>query len=523
MTGPAFATPLSTVWPAGVAAVLLVAALILARHYMRLPRGWMAVASAALFVRLVVIPALTGHTFDGHEADYFDIFRGVAEPTRGGTVKVPAMQWFWWLVGQPFSAAPPDHALLRVVPVLLMSLVSLVGIGTLAGAVGLLAGRRAGWFAAALLVVHPAHATWSTSAYNIILPHALGCLALYAVARIATRAGPPGALGWVAAGAGALSVAMRLDTATVGLALVSLALLVRPEGVSMGRRLRGLLLPGLVGIGLAALAIWPMVWPGELPGAGERELAFRINLGLLDYYAPFHHWLGLGLLSVAGLAAARAHPRATLALVPLALVHHLLMASFDDFGVRHTLPSLVSLAFIVGAGAAAIPRLGLVVLVVVLGVNMHHTQDQANRFYADEAAFRAVLDTEPWDSLPRVSWPGGIRADCGWVAEDRRVRRGEVTSHFNLLGPAEEKSLRGPDGCLLWCMDVQDWRWSSRGLRDRALRLQHLFDLQPASVVVEPDTGYACLAIQVGRRRISDGSVFDGSNSTAHRSDSSIP
>jgi len=110
----------------------------------------MAIASAALFVRLVVIPALTNHTYDGHEADYFDLFRGIAEPTRGGTVKVPAMQWFWWVMGQPFSNAPPELPLLRVVPVLLMCVVSLVGIGTLAGAVGVL-----GLVVGAAVAAHP--------------------------------------------------------------------------------------------------------------------------------------------------------------------------------------------------------------------------------------------------------------------------------------------------------------------------------------------------------------------------------
>jgi len=483
----------------------------------------MAIASAAVFVRLVVIPALTDHTYDGHEADYFDLFRGIAEPTRGGTVKVPAMQWFWWVMGQPFSNAPPDLPMLRVIPVLLMCVVSLVGIGTLAGAVGVLAGRRAGWFAAILLVVHPAHAVWSTSAYNIILPHALGCTALYAVARLAVRTGSPGALPWVAAGAGSLSVAMRLDTATVGLALICVAVAIRPQGVGIWRRLKPLLLPGSAGIALAALAIWPMVWPGELPGAGERGLAFQINLGLLDFYAPFHGWAGGSLLLVLVFFCIRAHPKASLCLIPLGVLHHLFMASFDDFGVRHTLPTLMALAFVAGAGAAAIPRWGWATVLVLVGLGGREVQDQAKRFYGDEEAFRAVLDSAPYDALPRVQWPDGVSEDCGWVAEDHRVRRGEVASHFNLLQPAEEAALRGSDGCLLWCMDVQDWRWSSRGVRNRAQRLDHLFELTASAVVVEPNSGYACLAMQVGDRRISDGSVVDGSHSPTHRGNPPIP
>jgi hypothetical protein len=95
-----------------------------------------------------------------------------------------------------------------------------------------------------------------------------------------------------------------------------------------------------------------------------------------------------------------------------------------------------------------------------------------------------------------------VPADCGWVVEDHRVRRGPVRSHFNLLEPSEVAQLRGSEGCLLWCKDVQDWRWSSRSVSDRAQRLEHLFELQPVAVVVEPNSGYACLAMQIGSRRI---------------------
>jgi hypothetical protein len=493
---PAFATPLSTVWPAIVAAVLLAGSLLLSRRSLRLPRGWLAVASAAIFVRLVLIPVLTAHTFDGHEADYFDIFRGIAEPTRGGTVKVPAMQWFWWLIGQPFSAAPPDHGVLRVVPVLLMSVISVTAIGALGGAIGVLAGRRAGWTAAALLVVHPVHAAWSSSAYNVMLPHALGCLSLFALALALKRPGAPRSLGWVAAAAAALAVSMRLDTATLGLALVSLPLLVR------GSAWRRLLLPGVAGLLLAALAIWPLVWPGELPGSGERSLAFAVNIGMLDFYAPFDSWPGLLLLGALCVAAIRAHPRLSLALIPLSVANHLIMASFDDFGARHTLPALVSIAFVVGAGSQAMGRWGWLVILAPLGMAAHLTQGLGERYYGDEAAYRALLDQPPTDALPRWEWPADVPESCGWVVEDHRVRRGDVASHFNLLQPDEEARLRGADGCLLWCKDVQDWRWSSRGVGPRAQRLEHLFDLVPRAVVVEPKSGYACLAQQVGERRI---------------------
>lgn len=47
--------------------------------------------SVAIFVRLVVILVLMVHIYDGHEVDYFDIFRGIVEPICGGMVKVLVM------------------------------------------------------------------------------------------------------------------------------------------------------------------------------------------------------------------------------------------------------------------------------------------------------------------------------------------------------------------------------------------------------------------------------------------------
>ena len=77
----------------------------------------------------------------------------------------------------------------------------------------------------------------------------------------------------------------------------------------------------------------------------------------------------------------------------------------------------------------------------------------------------------------------------------------EVTLNGDALDPAEEAALRGPSGCLAWCLDVQDWRWSSRGVRDRAIRLARLFPLEPAAVVIDPTSGYSCLMARLGARR----------------------
>ncbi|MAY82140.1 MAG: hypothetical protein CL930_15340 [Deltaproteobacteria bacterium] len=514
-----FSTPFSTVWPAGLALIVLVVSLIIVRRQIRLPKGWWLIALAAIVVRLWVIPALGSHIFDGHEADYWDLFRGVREPTRGGTVMVPAMQWFWWLLGRVLPNVP-------AIPVLLMAVVGTASIGLAAGAVGTLTRRRVGWAVALLLVVHPTHAAWSTSAYNVILPHFFGTLALYAVARSASRAGAPGAWGMVSASAIALSVSLRLDTATMAIPLLFWALFIRPAGSTVVDRLRVWLLPGVVAIVLAALAAWPLVWPGELPGAGERGLSFAIHWSFFDIYHPFDGLIPATLLLLGLVSAVRAYPRVVLPLCLLVITHHLIMATFDDMGERHTLVVLPALLGILCAGWVSIKRAGFLALVAASYLLVLDLMDVRERFYGSEADFVKELSAPPWSDLERKMWPDEVGDDCGWVAEDARVRRGPVASHFNILDPEEEQGLRGLDGCLHWCVDVQDWRWSSRGVRDRALRLSHLFEMEPAFVVMEPVTGYACLVMDIGQRMIrapGDARRSDGYHEAAKTIDYPIP
>jgi len=130
------------------------------------------------------------------------------------------------------------------------------------------------------------------------------------------------------------------------------------------------------------------------------------------------------------------------------------------------------------------------------------------RFYAPEGRFTEQLDQGSFADLPRHTvegWNASRDRRCALVNEDHRMSANPTTSHFNLLSPNEEQGLRGPDGCLWWCLDVQDWRWSSRGVRDRAVRMLALFELTPTAVIEEPQSGYGCLLLQVGARRSGSG------------------
>jgi hypothetical protein len=506
------ATPLQTLAPALVALAVWLLCLVKLRGEVRLPRGWWVLGIGVLFVRLVWVPALTSHIFDGHEAAYWDLFRGVGAPTRGGTVMIPAMQWFWWISGQMLPAWSK-------LPVLMMSVCGLAAVGLAAGAIGTLTDRRTGWVLAVLLTVHPAHAVWSSSAYNVIIPHFFGCMSLYAVAR-ALRTPRP-AWRWLAAASFALGVATRMDSGSMG--LLAGMLVIAARGDHRLRRLGTWLLPGLGGLLMAALAAAPMLWPGALPGAGGRAIAVVNNLDFFTVYAPFDNGLALAaLLVLVGIALMR-KPSVAGPLVAVVLIHHAVMMTFDDFGERHALVVAPAILGLVAMATSIRRHIVSALAGVVLVLLMVETHDLSVRYYGSEAAFKAVLDQPPWSDLERRVTDGQPPEGCGWVVEDHRVAAFPVASHFNILDPEEEAQLRGPEGCLQWCVDTQDWRWSSRSVRDRAARLSHLFELSPSHVVVDPATGYACLALDVGQRTRSTPWSLHGNNATAPGRDISVP
>jgi hypothetical protein len=429
---------------------------------------------------------------------------------------VPAMQWMWWLLGHVLPAWPK-------LPVLLMTVVSVGSIGAASGAMGILAGRTVGWLVAAMLVVHPAHAAWSSSAYNVMIPHFFASVAMLAVALSVRRDPEDSSLRWLCATSLVLSVATRMDSGTVGLLVVMWALTHRPAGSTLKKQLRSWVGPGVGTLVMAAACIWPMLWPGSLPGSGERALSLAINLTFFEPYFPRLGALGLCVGLVAAVIAVRRRPETAVPLLLAIISHHVLMATFDDFGERHTLVVAPFIAGLFGYAVVWSPRIGPWLFGTGMVVAMVGLQDQASRYYGSETDFISVLDSPPWADLPRLDLAQARDPDCGWVAEDARVAANPVVSHFNILRPAEEAEHRGSSGCLQWCADIQDWRWSSRGVRDRALRLAHLFELSPSHVVADPSTGYACLVMDVGHRIQLNPWSDDGIHPSASRSDHPVP
>jgi len=488
------AEPWSTAWPAAVALVGLLVGLVKVRRALWPPRAWLAPALGftllALAVRFLWLPALTEHAFDGHEADYLDLFLGGRTPSRGGTVLYPAMQWLYWGLGRVLSG---PGWLLAVA-----GAASLVSIAAAAGLTQQLFGGRAAAWTAALLALYGTHAFWSSSAYNVMIPLALTLVSLAAL--VAAGRGGGWGMSLLSGSAAALAVATRLESLVAGLPAL-LFVLWRPP-----RPLRVHLPLLLGGAALAAAAVVPLVVPGGLPGEGEASFMWPVNVGLLGYLAP---WAGpwLPLLVIMALLGppgpdhrlrARAIPRIPVGiLLAWAVAVHGTMATFDDLEYRHLLPAGVALALVAGAVLGALRRgpaalLGATLL-VLLALD---TARLARLYYAPEERFAAALPAD----LPRIE--ARDRPPCTLVSEDARVAQEPQLSHFNLLDPEEAERLRAAGGgCLQWCPDVQDWRWSSRGVRARALRLLHLYPARAVAVLTEEESGYRCLLVSLGERR----------------------
>mgnify|MGYP000297469247 CR=1 FL=1 len=529
MPGPEVVQPLEpwqTVWPAAVALVVALGAALRGRRAWwpaRADLPWMlGVGALALVVRLAVIPALLRYYPDGHEAEYWDIFRGARPLSRGGTVLYPAMQWMWWALGQ---VLPHRTGTL----VISMSVVGALGAVVWGAAVRRWLGAWAGLVAALLVALHPVHAAWSSSAYNVILPWTLSAIVLWCSASIATERHPDTAVAWMGAAAFVLAVSTRMDAAMVAVPAGLLVLLVAPSGMPLGRAVRrrvslGTLSALSFSLVFAALAVWPLVFPGEVPGAGERAVSFSINRFWLAPHTPFDGWTSVLLLAVAAVGASLRRPVLGLVWAGCGVGVHLLMASFDDYGDRHALWALFGWTALLAAlplhKGASLPRWGgRLVVVAAAAVSVAGLGDMRERFYGSEESHAALLDSvPPWSELPRWSVAQARKAPdggpCGWVNEDPRVSPSPQLSHFNLIRPDEAEALRGPSGCLRWCADVQDWRWSSRGVRDRALRTAHLYALEPVAVVTDSASGYACLVLELGPRlhcRGSDSQPAQGS------------
>jgi hypothetical protein len=321
----------------------------------------------------------------------------------------------------------------------------------------------------------------------VALPVAAGLGSIWALLVLAQEPEKPGSeqLGAaaLAGGAAALAVSTRMECVLLAPVGIALFLTYRPR-VSLRT-----VVPLGLGAVLALWSLYAILSAGPLPGGGERGLALQNNFLFWGYWAPFGGWAALCLIPAVVLLWRKSR-QYCLILVGFLVLLHGGLSTFNDAGFRHTLLGSWALALVLAHLVEV--RWGWPVLGVVGLALAVHTQDVADRYYISEEDFAATLTNAPEFDTENLS-------ECVLICEDNRVvLEGQQRSHFNLLDPVERTRVFDEKGCVYWLFGLQDARWSSRAVRDRALRLAHLFEWQSLGRITRPG-GYVGSVFKLSR------------------------
>jgi hypothetical protein len=275
---------------------------------------------------------------------------------------------------------------------------ALLGVSLVAGAaaaalVAVWTGRRhgasAGLWAGALVALLGEHAAWSTSAYPVMLAHALLVAAFVARNRVVA--------GLLVAGA----CSLRPDLAPLAL-------------------LRGV--PGLIALPVAAGWLWAV--PSADPG--DPLASLTVNWAMVRYLGP-----PVLLVGLVGLVEKRAWP-----LAAAALATHLVGGLFADYGARHALLGGVALCALGGVAAARLRHLPGIVLAVGLGFDAARI---AQAWHTPRAPAAAVLDLpEPDGTCIEVS--GEPPIDGQPLPSHLSIRQGDVQPVCLVWGEEDQHS-----------------------------------------------------------------------------------
>ena len=285
-------------------------------------------------------------------------------------------------------------------------------------------GPKEGLWTAILVALLPEHAAWSTSPYHVILPHALMIWGF-----ILPR--------WWAALCIGLACSMRPE-------LCLLAPFARWPGVA-----------GITGI------VWWLMLGGQMP-EGSPWVALRANIGLVGFIGPAILTVSLGAVK----------DRRCWWLFGLAIFVHLSGSFFTDYGSRHALMGGVALCII---SATVIvrwtPVLGLIIAIAI-GQGTHTLSQIWLTNPEVNGANLPLPNLETQVGENEIAQP--ILPDgCIEVTEEPPIDGQSLPSHFGIL----TGEITGE--CLLWGAEGVHQQWSNRGLRDRARRMAHLYQLEP--------------------------------------------
>jgi hypothetical protein len=426
------------------------------------PRWWgqgLAVLGLALAVRAWVLPALSRHGWEGHEAEYLAVFQGDWHGAWSTRI-VPLLGWCYRLLGRV-----SDHEQTLVLLSLSLSLLSIAALAVLVRRLG-----GPGLLAALLVTLYGNHAFWSSSAYNVIAPHALW---LCAFAALTWRGWPAVVLSGLLLGAAA---GTRFE----------LVVLVPAACLLLGRHSwprRGVWVLCVATVQLGCLL--PVLEPGAHPAGLLSQAAGSLGERLLEavFLAPWASGAGMALaVGLAAIGAARFRRLGSIFVV-IALLAHGTAAAFADSGYRQALTTGVALCALQALGIAALAEAGrrqarrtlqaaaALALLVTVGLLAQQTIEVGRRYYAPSSPLMAELQAEA---------PGPVSPSA---LEGCR----ELNTQPDPAAPGGWR-LEGLDqgACWLWFEDWQHRRWTSLGVHDRAHRVHHRYRTRALGMTEDP-------------------------------------
>ncbi len=470
------------------------------------------VALVALSVLAFCISAFWFPVFDkfqalGHEASYAECFHGASTPSAEHGwqpyVTYSLLRWGYWAIGgivgrDEIGALQVFNMGLRALTVLWMGLTAWVVFRRSSAAV----------LAALLLAVHPTHAFWGTTIYNVPIPFFFATLCVL-LAVIAWREGSALILA-AAAATGCLVVATRIEWGilTVGLALLLFGGLGAAWGRSEQVRRPAFWWP----TGLVVLVYGITIFGGAGAGALSTQGGYHDISGyfetmarqvwILDFFEPLHRPWALLMIGVGVVFTVRrvaGGPRLVASLFGFVLVAHAAVTTFNDYAYRHDLlagigallltstagPAMVDAWRTGGSSRALAAGTGLLLL-ATLGSAGAALQTNVTRYYVTVEEFQA---THPGFESERLSREALEDGSCYLITDNERLwEMGLAGSHFNLMEPGEAAlHWQEHDGCIKWLFDVTDYRVDGLAVRSRALKVQRWFDWELIGHASFPD------------------------------------